>query len=128
MDSFPLSALNFSWNLDPRKKDLDDLIALSYVLAFLASRSPLPWDPEYRILVDALLNETVSEDHADACYNSLAQVKLSQSEMCCEGLPLLYSKFMNETLDLSPESTFDYDQYSSEFDKLHNKLWRSLSP
>ena len=45
------------------------------VVAFLPSRSPLPWDLEYRdILLDALLSDTASEDHADAFYNSLAQV------------------------------------------------------
>lgn len=84
------------------------------------------------ILVEAHLSKEVSKEYLNAAYNSLAQDKLSLSEMCCEGLPPLYSKFMNEALNLSPESTFDYSQYSSEFDDLYNKLWhklwRSFSP
>jgi hypothetical protein len=80
------------------------------------------------IRVDALLSKEVTEDHANAAYNSLAQDKLSLSEMCCEGLPPLYSKFMNETLNLSPELTFDYSQYSSGFEDLYKKLWQSFSP
>jgi len=63
------------------------------------------------IRAEALLSKEVSEDHINAAYSSLAQDKLSLSEMCCEGLPPLYSKFMNETLNLPPESTFDYSQY-----------------
>lgn len=80
------------------------------------------------ILVKALLSKEVSKKYLNATYNSLAQDKLSLSKMCCEGLPPLYSKFMNEALNLSPELTFDYSQYSSEFEDLYNKLWRSFSP
>ena len=122
MNPFP-PALLFNWILDPHKKN--DLVALSYVLAFLASRSPLPWHAQYQdIIADALSNDTFD---IDVAFNTLALLKVLYSEKCCEGLPPLYLKFMKEVLDLSPDSNFDYNQYSSEFEDLCIRQWEDCS-